>query len=248
MHSEVNLSSSTAGRRRRWNAQRVALALAVTLVCSLATNIGVGCLSAALASASPAPCDTSEPAVVNYVVGPGPSGTIVVRSVRVSGLPASCDGDPVVLDLYGNSAGDPAVSLSDDELLARADSTLDPCTQQPLASSGLVTDGALTLSLCTGGGRGGVVSVHDLTAVGLSVAGEQVATAGSTSSGSDSLQPATPAIGGTRSRSLLAFTGADIGSAVLAGLIALAIGAMLVRMSRRRERNAMAACASPDRR
>jgi hypothetical protein len=153
----------------------------------------------------------------------------------------------VVLDLYGNSAGDPAVSLSDDELLARADSTLDPCTQQPLASSGLVTDGALTLSLCTGGGRGGVVSVHDLTAVGLSVAGEQVATAGSASSGSDALKPATRTISGTGSNPLLAFTGADIGSAVLAGLIALAIGAMLVRMSRRRERNPVAS-ASPDRR
>lgn len=229
-----NLRRSTRERCRRLTASRVALSLAVTLVSSLATAIGIEGAGAASASAAPIPCGTSVPAAVNYLVGPSPSGTVVVRSVKVSGLPASCSGEPVVVDLYGNHGGDPAVSQMDDELLAQVDSTLDPCTQQPLARSGLLANGAITLPLCPSGGSAGVVSVHDLTGVALSVAGESVATASNANSGNGLQLPTARATAATASSPALAFTGAEIGSAVLAGVLALAAGTLLVGISRRR--------------
>lgn len=236
MTSRPTPASSTSGRIRRWVSGRSALGLAATLVASLGAVAGFGLLSAGEADPAQLSCDSSLAAVVRYVVGPNSVSEIVVRSIVVSGLPAGCDGDPVVVDLYGNGAGDPRVPLAQDEMLAQADSTLDPCTQQALMTPGRVTRGGVALSLCPSGGRAGVVSVHDLTAVALRVAGDPVATTGQTSGDTKQALATSASEGGGRGE--LAFTGAQIAFAVSAGLLVLLAGTLLVVLSRILKRKA----------
>lgn len=76
--------------------------------------------------------------------------------------------------------------------------------------------------------------MRDLTAIGLSVAGVQVATAGRTNVENEPSAAPTRASGDNGKSLALAFTGADTGDVVLAAVLVLMAGTILVLASRRR--------------
>ncbi|MGC1908784.1 MAG: hypothetical protein WA809_04195 [Candidatus Dormiibacterota bacterium] len=115
-------------------------------------------------------CDASgTPVTVSYQTAGSDSAIsgVAVSQVVLSGFPAACDGVTATLQLFGNTAGNPALPLSSDTVLSTANSTLDACTRKQLATPLEVNAGSLTLPLCASGGSGGYVSVHDLTALAL---------------------------------------------------------------------------------
>jgi hypothetical protein len=201
------------------------------LVASIVTAVGV-VLPAFLAAPASAlgSCDTSIPVVVSYTVG-GQPGSMKVSAVELTGFPVSCDGATVVLQLWGNSAGDPSVPMSGDTLLSMADSTLDPCTKATLATPLTVTGGNIDLPLCPTGGAGGDASVHDLTLVALTVNGLSVPTTLGVSDGKAS--DAATSAAHSKSSGILAFTGANIVAALAAAILSLLVGLVLFVVSRR---------------
>lgn len=187
-------------------------------------------LSAPAASAQTS-CDSSTPVVVHYQVSPQPSGTPDVSSLQLTGFPTTCNGDLVVLQLWGNAAGDPTLPQSDDSLLSTSDSALDPCTQAPLASPLTVASGQIDLALCPTGGLTGDVSVHDLTLLVLDVNGAPVSAA---LGGATTLAPAVaPKTASGRGGGILAFTGSNIVMILELALLATVIGVVLLVVGRR---------------
>ncbi len=142
------------------------------LLASVALLAALGVMPVAAEQPS---CGLGPPVVVHYetAVGTHPAidSRVAVSGVVLSGFPSACDGETVRLEMWGNTAGDPSVPLSGDRLLSTADSRLAPCLPRRALSTPVVvgTNGAITLSLCPGGGPAGYVSVHDLTRLSLSM-------------------------------------------------------------------------------
>jgi hypothetical protein len=170
-------------------------------------------------------CDSSgSPVTVHYEAAlgsyPGVTSGVAVSGVVLSNFPAACNGSAVKLEVRGNSAGDPSVPAAADTLLSTADSTVNPCTQKPLSSPGVVTNAAISLVLCPTGGPAGYFSVHDITLVSLFLAqatGGVAATTTATPSptgGVAGISVVTPATGGAMP--------------VPSGLLGLGVALMLV--------------------
>jgi hypothetical protein len=200
---------------------------------SLAAVVVITLTSPAVATAANSGCGSSStPVAVHYVavaVAAGSDHQGHISAVDLSGFDAGCDGSSVVFKMWGNPAGDPSVPLSGDSLLATADSTLDPCTQQPLTAPLTVQGGTVDLSLCPTGGPAADVSIHDLTQVELTVNGASVPSINSGSLVSPKLTTAQTGGG----RGLLAFTGADLDRLLVAGAILLLSGLALAVRGRR---------------
>ncbi len=205
--------------------------LACVLVASIMTAVGVVVLAfLAPPVSAQGSCDTSTPVVVSYTVG-GQPGSMKVSSLDLSGFPVNCDGATVVVQMWGNTAGDPSVPMSADTLLSTADSTLDPCTQTTLATPMTVAGGTIDLSLCPISGAAGEVSVRELTLVALVVNGLPVPTTLGVSGGKAS--DAATSTGHSKSSGILAFTGSNIEVALASAILALLVGLVLFVVSRR---------------
>lgn len=204
---------------------------ALSGVAVLATYATISNAPPAMAAPSASGCGASSaPVSAHYSAAVGPDHVGYISAVNLSGFDAGCEGNSAVLQLWGNQSGDPTVPMSGDSLLATIDSTLDPCTQRPLQAALKVQNGNLDLTLCPTGGRAGYVSIHDLTAVALSVNGQTVPVVSSASSGSQATAHAV-APGG-----ILAFTGANLVLLAIVGALALVLGMALALLFRRRER------------
>lgn len=215
-----------------------------TLLCGVLVGFAVFATYATTSSAraaATAPADggcgaSSAPATAHFVAAMGADRVGYISAVDLSGFDAGCDGDTAVLRLWGNPAGDPAVPLSGDSLLATLDSTLDSCTQLPLNTPMTVQDGNIDLGLCPTGGPAAYVSIHDLTLVELFVNGHAVpvVSAASTAESTGSSATAVAKQGGASG--ILAFTGADIELLTIGGLLALLAGTAITRLSQGRVR------------
>lgn len=232
---------------------------------ALAASIGLT-VGAPPADAAPVPAScTGAPVVVaDFAASVGADHVARITKVTLEDFSAGCDGQTVVLQWWGNPAGDPSVPLTGDTLLATLDSSRDACNQTLLPVPTTVVGGALSLSLCPTGGPVADVSVHDLTLLALFVNGQSVPVSIGTGSPSPPITPAgTPAGSSTgagpgtvSSRSggptpiaaagssqhgpsgLLPFTGADIETDLLGGLGLVLLGAVLIVWSRlRRQRS-----------
>lgn len=220
-----------------------------SLLVGVLTGVAVCATYAAASNARPAmaappedSCGTSSaPVSAHYVAALGTNHVGYISAVDLSGFDAGCNGDSAVLELWGNTAGDPTVPISGDSLLATSDSTLDTCTQLPLKTPMTVQDGNIDLTLCPTGGPAAYVSIHDLTLLSLVVNGQAVpvvSAAGTASSAGSSLT-ATVNRGGAGG--IVAFTGADIEVLTIVGVLALLVGVAIALLSRRRvQRQALA--------
>jgi uncharacterized repeat protein (TIGR01451 family) len=165
------------GRRRRAKVPLRSLVATAGFVVFSATAvwaIGAVTLPVPADATTTSFCEVSVGAVVpSYTVNEGASG-FDVSAIDLTGFPDGCDGATVVLQLWGNVAGDPSTPLVSDTLLSTADSTTDPCTGIPRAMPKTVSSEAIHLPLCPTGGPGTYASLHDLTALVLIVNGASV--------------------------------------------------------------------------
>lgn len=152
-----------------------------------------------------------------------------VVGVRISGVGAACDGQPVGVQFLGNDAGDPALPSSE---LAHAYSDEDPCTgaEQP---DGVLRGGAVEVHLCDGSATAGHVDGRQLTELRLiTPAGTPAGPAEPDPAPDDADRVPDPApdqpVGD------LPMTGADVLRAVVLGAALVAVGFALVRLARSR--------------
>lgn len=214
-----------------------------SLLCGVLTGVAVFATYATASNARPAmaappegSCSASSaPVSAHYVAAMGTNHVGYISAVDLSGFDAGCDGDSAVLQLWGNTAGDPTTPISDDSLLATLDSTLDTCNQIPLNTPMTVQDGNLDLTLCPTGGPAAYVSIHDLTLVALVVNGQPVPVV--SAAGLARSAGSSPSATANRSGAgdILAFTGADFEVLVIFGLLALLVGIVIALLSQRRE-------------
>ena len=214
-----------------------------SLLCGVLTGVAVFAVYAAASNARPATAASTEvscsassaPVTAHYVAAMGTNHVGYISAVDLSGFAAGCDGDTAVLQLWGNTAGDPSVPMSGDSLLATLDSRLDSCTQLPLTPM-TVHDGNIDLTLCPTGGPAAYVSIHDLTLVALVVNGQAVPVV-SAASTANSAGPSTNATAKhSGSGGILAFTGADLEVLAIFGVLALFVGLAIALLSQRRVR------------
>ena len=116
---------------------------------------------------------------VHFVLGTPAAGSDPgIAGLTLTGFdPPTCDGQPVVVTLSGNTAGDPGRTA--DTLMSTYDSAIDPCTGERLDSPELVTEGSIALRGCADSQdatRAAYADLHDLTLLTVRVAGEQVPT------------------------------------------------------------------------
>lgn len=219
------------------------------LVVPMATAYG-----AAPVSSSPSACtvDAGNASVHFTIATSATPPEARVTAVRISGLSVTgcTDNVPARLTIKGTPSGDPTTEPT--ETLTTLNSTLDPCTGKPLAVPGYVTDGAITLTTCATGGRGGYADAHDATRLVLHVAGRSVhlgASAGhmrgaepGTEVLGEKFTHAAPARGGQAApagASGLPFTGGWIGPLLGAALLALVVGALLTAWASERRRRSL---------
>lgn len=155
----------------------------------------------------------------------------------LTGLSPGCDGGTVKLVLRGNTAGQPAATTAAGKatpISSTATSTVTPCTGTKLATPVRVVTGSIQLKLCrasTPASPGPYVTVYDLTHLTLTVAGVAISPKGVVFTTGSSAPHGT-------TTGALAFTGADIAAMVAAGLLLLALGALLLLWDRRRRHRA----------
>jgi hypothetical protein len=205
--------------------------IAVVLAAAFSAAAAIGAVPA---GATPACVALGSGAQVHYAMTWNPKAppghVAAVTQVIVGNLSAGCDGATARLVISGNPSGNPAQAAS--EVLATADSGLDPCSQHLLAKPVLVARGAIALSLCPSGGPAGYVPLQPLTQLTLYVNAVPVAVASGQGQGTTGPNsPARPTKGG------LAFTGAAVSLTAFVGVIAILAGWPLVRAVGRRRRS-----------
>lgn len=153
-----------------------------------------------------------------------------IVGVRISGVGAACDGQPVGVQLLGNDAGDPALPSSE---LARAYSDEDPCTGAE-RSDGVLRGGAVEVRLCEGSVTAGHVDGRQLTELRLiTTAGAPAGPDEPDPAPDDADPPADPAPDQPAADDL-PMTGADVLRAALLGAALVATGTVLTRLARSR--------------
>lgn len=152
-----------------------------------------------------------------------------VVGVRVAGIGAACEGQPVTVRFLGNAAGDPALPATE---VAAASSDVDPCTGA-LRPDGVLRDGAVEVLVCPGARVDG----RRLTGLRL------VTPAGAITPtrpplpvpdpGAPPAAPEEPTATPTPTDDL-PVTGADVLRALVLGATLVTVGSTMVRAGRRR--------------
>lgn len=182
-----------------------------------------------------------------------PPRLFAVAAVTISDLATGCNGNTATLDLGGNNTGNPKGSTT---IFRVATSAKDPCTGQTLAASKQVhvATGSITFGLCPNPGHtASYISLHDLTHIALSIAGQTVVIRNPTSStasasangagtGASTARPATAS--STATAGSLAFTGAEIAAMTVGGSLVIVLGAFVILLARRRRSQSTASSPS----
>lgn len=187
----------------------------------------VGVLGLATPAAAVEDCGGGELVALQAADDPR---TIV--GVRVTGVGAACDGQPVGVQFLGNDAGDPALPADE---LARAHSDEDPCTGAERPDR-VLRDGAVEVRLCDGSSPAGHVDGRQLTQLRLLTPAGAPAGAHDPDPVPDAPDPdpAPDPAPDQPADGSLPMTGADVLRAGLLGAALVATGTGLTRLARSR--------------
>ena len=232
---------------RRWAASTAAGAALAAALLMLAAPAGAEAVTPV--TGTPGCLPSSKGVTVHYELGQASGPEPGIAGLTLQGFDShTCDGQPVVVTLSGNSAGDPSATATD--LLSTLDSSRDACTGAKLAEPKVIDKGTITLSGCAGtddAQRAAYASVHDLTRLTVTVDGRTVPT-GSEVLGTSATRPHADkggpggaqvlGIQASRPRAgsgLLAFTGGPQPLMFWGGLLLLVFGLASLVLDRLRD-------------
>ena len=227
-------------------------AVAATLAVLAILALPAGAEAATPVTGTPGCLPSSKGVTVHYELGQASGPEPGIAGLTLQGFDShTCDGQPVVVTLSGNAAGDPSAGAT--ELLSTLDSSRDACTGDKLEQPELIDNGTITLTGCAGtddAHRGAYASVHDLTLLTVSVSGRTVPT-GSEVLGTSATRPHAGSdepggaqvlgIQASRPRAgsgLLAFTGGPQPLMFWGGLLLLVFGVASLVLDRLRDTRA----------
>jgi len=246
---EMQRFARPQGRASRWAAGTIAAAAAGVLA---VLGFPAATAAATPLAGTPGCLPSSKGVTVHYELGQASGPVPGIAGLTLQGFdPHTCDGQPVVVTLSGNAAGDPSASPT--ELLSTLDSSRDACSGAKLEHPLVIDSGAITLTGCAGTGdahRGAYASVHDVTQLTVSVDGRTVPT-GSEVLGTSATRPHASdggpggaqvlGIQASRPRAgsgLLAFTGGPQPLMFWGGLLLLLFGVASLVLDRLRDTRA----------
>jgi hypothetical protein len=156
---------------------RVPIGIAVTAAFWFSSS-AIPALAATPMTDTPACVATSQGVTTHFVLAYGHRPVPGVAEVVLRGFDeGTCDGQPVIVTLSGNQAGDPAADATD--LLSTYDSTVDPCSGGALTDPVFIKNDSITLRGCqttNDPALGAYADVHDLTLLRVEVNGHEVET------------------------------------------------------------------------
>jgi hypothetical protein len=124
-----------------------------------------------------APCQSGHGGISVHYLTSFASDQGKISGIQLGNFGADCNGQPMVVTIKGNKAGDPSEPESADYLLTTLDSSKDPCPGAKPPQDAKIASGKITLHGCpsvTDPAGPAYASIHDATLLTIKVSGQPI--------------------------------------------------------------------------